>query len=73
MVTNMKITVDELAKRVQIWVTYEEKNYYKNSAEYQRTIKKYKNQNFDICVYIGGNEPLLPNISALLDEQGVMF
>ena len=69
----MKIIVDSFAKRVQVWVDNSNKESYKNSDEYKNVIKKYKNLNYNICVYIGGNEPLLPNISALLDEQGVFF
>lgn len=69
----MKIVVDSFAKRVQIWVDNSSKNSYKSSDDYKKVINKYKNLNYNICVYIGGNEPLLPNISALLDEQGVFF
>lgn len=69
----MKIIVDDRSLRVQIWVDFDKRYSYKNDPDYQKTIKKYKNLSYDICVYIGGNEPLLPNISALLDEQGVTF
>lgn len=65
----MNIIVDQRTKRVQIWVDYAQKDNYKQNSDYQAAVKKYKHLSYTICVYIGGNEPILPNITALLGEQ----
>lgn len=66
----MFIKSDDTLKRCEIWIPYEDRATYKTSSEYMEKLRQYKAKKYNICVFIGGQEPLLPTITALLDEQG---
>ena len=46
-----------------------EKSTYKTSEKYTDTVAKYKDLGYKISVFIGGNKPLLPTITTLLEAQ----
>ena len=65
----MLINVLEDKKRVEIWVPYENRTDYKSAAEYYETVRKYRESGFMITVFLGGKEPLLPAVTALLERE----
>lgn len=65
----MYIDTDDSKKICNIWVEFSEKDTYKNSKNYSEAIDKYKTLHYTINVFIGGEKPLLPVVSMLLDQQ----
>ncbi|MCI2106647.1 MAG: hypothetical protein LKK00_08020 [Intestinimonas sp.] len=65
----MKICPNAPVRRCDIWLTHAERNTYRESPEFQAACRRYRGMGYRICVYVGGSEPLLPNITALLDWQ----
>lgn len=64
----MNIKLHENTKRVEIWVDSSEQQSYKEQEAYKNVVTQYKNTH-SICVFVGGNKPLLPTITMLLDAQ----
>ena len=64
----MIIKKDDQSKKIEIWIESSQQKSYKQCEEYQKTVSKYKDTH-SICVFVGGNKPLLPTISMLLDAQ----
>lgn len=65
----MTVKVDHAARRCEIWVSHEESGAYAQSEEYRQTVRRYRAQGYRICVFLGGREPLLPGVAALIDHQ----
>ncbi len=65
----MQIDINQAKGLCRLWVPGEDKNTYKNSSEYRKAIEKCRRLNLNACVYVGGQQPLLPTISTLLEGQ----
>lgn len=65
----MYINADDSKKICNIWVENSEKETYKNSDMYKETVEKYTTKHYAVNVFIGGQKPLLPVVSMLLDQQ----
>lgn len=65
----MTVKIDQAARRCEIWVGNHESTTYAQSEEYRETVRRYRAQGYRICVFLGGSEPLLPGVAALLDHQ----
>lgn len=68
----MTIHPNHLDRRCDIWLNHEECVGYRNTPAFQSAYRQYHGQGYRICVYLGGSEPLLPNVTALLDWQGLV-
>ena len=53
----MTVKNNHAARRCDIWVAHGERETYAQSPEYR------------VCVFVGGEAPLLPGVAALLDRQ----
>jgi hypothetical protein len=65
----MKIMIDDMKKQCSILVPIKEREIYKGDVRYKETISQYTRKGYNIGVYISGNEPLLHNLSDLLQHQ----
>ena len=65
----MEICPNPAKRRCDIWLTHAEGSEYRKSPEIQSVCQQYRRLGYQVCVYVGGSEPLLPNVTALLDWQ----
>ena len=65
----MQTKINQQSGTCQIWIPYQDKSTYKTSSEFSEVMSRCKKLQLKPYVYIGGQQPLLPTISALLDEQ----
>lgn len=66
----MTICPNDSARCCNIWLSREEGRAYHNAPDFQAAYRKYHDRmGYRVCVYVGGSEPLLPNVTALLDYQ----
>lgn len=65
----MTVKTNAAARRCEIWIGYGERNTYAASEEYRETVRRYRALGYRVCVFLGGNEPLLPGVAALLEHQ----
>lgn len=65
----MKTSIDHSNHFCQIWVPNSEKASYRKTKEFMSIMEKCREQQLRPCVFIGGQQPLVPTISSLLDEQ----
>ncbi len=64
-----RLKVDEETKRCEIWVPFEGKECYRESEDYENSVRDYQNRGFSIVVFVGGRKPLLPAVAELLEAQ----
>ena len=60
------IETNESALRCEIWIDSKHSRTYKCTTAYQEAIQHGKALGYAICVYVGGEMPLLPVIDDLL-------
>lgn len=65
-----RLKADEKARRCEIWVPFEKKESYKESEEYEESVRTYQDRGFCIVVFVGGRKPLLATVAELLEAQG---
>ena len=65
----MHIQTDPAARRCNIWVNYGEQARYAQSPAYRQAVRHARAQGYRVCVFVGGQAPLLPGVAALLDRQ----
>jgi hypothetical protein len=65
------VKADDAARRYEIWVPYEEREIYKNTSEYRRAVDASHSRGYHLTVFVGGETPLLPTITDLLDAQSM--
>ncbi|MGE4549556.1 MAG: hypothetical protein AB7C89_08420 [Intestinibacillus sp.] len=65
----MQIKLYDTKKRCEIWVPHAERATFRNDPAYLDAVARSRSRGYRVCVYVGGVEPLLPNITALLDRQ----
>lgn len=66
----MRITADKAKRICCIWIDGSEKYNYKSSDVYNNAVNEYKAKQYEVCVFVGGESPLLPVIDLLLQQQG---
>ncbi len=66
----MVILVNDSAKQCSILVPGNERDNYRADARYRETVAQYGSRGYRIGVFLSGSEPLLPNMSELLNRQG---
>ncbi|MBP3580831.1 MAG: hypothetical protein J6K12_06255 [Clostridia bacterium] len=64
----MIIREDPSNNTLKIWVDNSEKDTYRENNEYINAVLHFRNTH-KICVLVGGTQPIVPTISALLDAQ----
>ncbi|MGM9612125.1 MAG: hypothetical protein ACI3XZ_01345 [Butyricicoccus sp.] len=69
----MTVKRNDAARRCEIWIDYGERSTYAMSEEYRETVRRYRALGYRVCVFLGGSEPLLPGVAALLDRQTGLF
>ncbi len=67
----MTIKTDPAARRCNIWVSYGEQAGYTQSPAYRQAVRQAHAKGYRVCVFVGGEAPLLPGVAALLDHQGL--
>ena len=65
----MTIQNDTRTGRCNIWIAYGERGTYQQSAAYRDAVRHAKTQGLRVCVFLGGEAPLLPGVTALLEHQ----
>lgn len=66
----MTVKINRAARRCDIWVAHGEKDGYAQSPAYRGAVRRARAEGLRVCVFVGGEEPLLPGVAALLDHQG---
>ncbi len=69
----MKILVDINNSKAEIFIGSNDKQSYKECEEYKSAVEKYKSLGYKVCVYVGGQTPLVNDITSLLDNQGDFY
>lgn len=62
----MHIEKSESMSRCDIWIDKAHSHDYKQSSRYKAAVEESKAAGYDVCVYIGGELPLLPVIDEML-------
>lgn len=65
----MTVKTDHAARRCDIWVAYGERARYRSSPAYREAVRHARARGYRVCVFVGGEAPLLPGVAALLDRQ----
>ena len=68
----MYIETDEGALQCTIWIDKDHSFNYKNNATYQEALKNSKAAGYAICVFVGGDLPLVPVVSDLLNAPSAI-
>ena len=63
----MHIENDTSALQCTIWIDKDHSLNYKNTAIYQEALRNSKAAGYTVCVFIGGDLPLIPVVSDLLN------
>ena len=67
----MTIRNQPAMRRCDIWVNYGEREQYTHLPAYRDAVRHARANGWKVCVFVGGEAPLLPGVAALLDhEQG---
>lgn len=69
----MTVKNNHAARRCDIWVAHGERETYTQSPEYREAVRRARAQGYRVCVFVGGEAPLLPGVAALLDRQQLGF
>lgn len=62
--------MDNNSAKAEIFIGSNDKQSYKNCEEYKNAVQKYKMMGYRVCVYVGGQTPVINDITSLLDNQG---
>ena len=65
----MTVKTDHSARRCDIWIAYGDRETYRSSAAYREAVRRARARGYRVCVFLGGEAPLLPGVAALLDRQ----
>ncbi|MBM6870884.1 hypothetical protein [Pseudoflavonifractor phocaeensis] len=65
----MKICPDPVQKQCRIWLSHQESARCRADPAFRQICRSYRAQGYQVCVYAGGQEPLLPHVTALLRRQ----
>ena len=68
----MTICTDDRQKRCDIWLCHQEAAGCRADPSFRETCRRYRAQGYQVCVYAGGQEPLLPHVTALLRTQDTL-
>ena len=52
-----------------MWIGFDERNHYKQNASYQEAVAESKRMGQSLCVFVGGEQPLLPTIDSLIHAK----
>ena len=63
------INVDHVRRSVEIWMPYESKTDYPTVKKYYLELSKYRDLGYTVTTFLGGEKPIVPTISELLDKQ----
>lgn len=63
----MRFSVNEVEKECVFWVSNTEAETYQQSDEYKKLKDQYNPKKYNVCVFVGGEAPLIPTIKSLLD------
>lgn len=63
----MHIRENETLSICEIWIEKSKSKDYKESKEYKAAVKEAKAKGLSVCVFIGGDSPILPVIDELLN------
>ena len=65
----MHVIINHKQNFCGIYVPYDLKETYKDTEEYKDLIAR--NKTYNICVYVGGEQPLVPILRDLIGLKGV--
>ena len=68
----MYIETNQSAQQCTIWIDKEHSINYKNDATYQNALKNSKAAGYAVCVFVGGDLPLVPVVSDLLNAPSTI-
>ena len=54
-----------------VWVDYENRNEYKESQEYKEILAECKALGCSLCIFVGGEMPLVPAMDDLIQRNTV--
>lgn len=61
--------IEHLQKQTNVWIGFDERNHYKQNASYQEAVAESKRKGQSLCVFVGGEQPLLPTIDSLIHAK----
>lgn len=68
----MHIEKNTETRSCTIWVNKDEKNDYRDSEDYQKAVEESKARGYSLCIYLGGELPLLPIIDEMIKPNPLL-
>jgi hypothetical protein len=65
----MTIRENPAERRCELWIPNAERETYRSDPAFQSVCRRYRELGYQVCAYVGGQDPLLPSVTALLDGQ----